>query len=229
MNNPPDNLFVVIPAYNEEKSIVKVIIKLKKAGYTNIVVVDDGSKDKTYQLAKEQNVFVYKHLINRGLGGALSTGIKAALSHNADIILTYDADNQHLPEMIPKVIKPILQKKADFVIGSRLIGNQRHMPLIRKIGNFGLNIITYILFNVWTTDSQSGLRCFTRNAAKKINLRTNRMEVSSEFIKEIGRNKLRLKEVPIKAIYTDYSQIKGQSSLNGFRILFKLILRKLMR
>jgi len=144
-------------------------------------------------------------------------------------MVTYDSDGQHTPEMITKVVQPILKGKADFVIGSRLIGDKKGMPFIRKVGNFGLNLITYLLFNVWTTDSQSGLRCFTKKAAKKLNLKTSRMEISSEFIKEVGRNKLKFKEVPIKAIYTDYSQFKGQSSLNAFKIVFKLFLRRIMR
>jgi len=102
------------------------------------------------------------------------------------------------------------------------------MPPIRVFGNWLFNCITYVLFGTWTTDSQSGLRAFSKNAAKKINIKTNRMEVSSEIIKEIGRNKLKFKEVPIKAIYTDYSMMKGQSNLNAFNITFKLFFKRLL-
>lgn len=221
-------LFVVIPAYNEESTIAKVIKDVKKRGYRNIVVVDDGSSDKTYRLAKSQNVTVLRHILNRGLGGALGTGIRYALEKGADIIVTFDADGQHDPGDIARLVAPVKNKKADVVIGSRML-KPEGMPLLRKIGNYGLNFITRSLFGVWTTDSQSGLRCFSRKAAEIIEIKTNRMEVSSEIIKEVGHKKLKLKEVPIKAIYTDYSMKKGQTHFNAFRILTKLVLRKIMR
>ena len=222
-----NSIFIVMPAYNEERTIAKVIKGLKNEGYNNIIVVDDGSTDSTYRIAKNENVIVYSHSINRGLGGALATGIKAAIENNADLIVTFDADGQHDPKEIRKVIEPLQRNQADFVIGSRLL-DSKGMPLIRKIGNWGFNVITLILFGIWTTDSQSGLRAFSAGAARKIEIRTNRMEVSSEFFAEIRRNKLRFMEVAIKPIYTEYSLKKGQSSLNAFKILFKLILRRIM-
>ncbi len=220
--------YIVMPAYNEEKSIGKVLKDLKRAGYKNIVVVDDGSKDKTSEIAKRENAIVLRHLINRGLGGALGTGIAAALKKDADIIVTFDADGQHAVSDIKKLTEPIKKKQAEIVIGSRLM-NSKGMPLIRRIGNWELNFVTYLLFGIFVTDSQSGLRAFSRNAAEKIDIQTNTMEVSSEIIKEIKEKKLKLKEVPIKAIYTEYSLKKGQKFLNGFRIIQKLFINWWMR
>jgi len=220
-------LFLVIPAFNEEKSISKVIKGLRRKGYKNIIVVDDASRDNTYKIAKNGHVTVLRHRINRGLGGALGTGIQAALQLGADAIVTFDADGQHKVQDVSRVFKLIKQDKADFAIGSRLV-NPKGMPWIRRVGNWFFNLLTYILFGVWTTDSQSGLRCFNRKAAEVIRLRTNRMEVSSEFIKEVGRNNLRYAEIPIKPVYTEYSMKKGQSHLNGIRILRKLLLRRIM-
>jgi len=219
---------IVMPAYNEEEIISKVIKGVKKEGYRDIIVVDDGSVDNTYAVASNEGIVVYRHPINRGLGGALGTGILAAIDLKADIIVTFDSDGQHDPKDISKIVAPIVHKRADVVIGSRLL-RPKGMPIIRRIGNFGLNIITYALFGVWTTDSQSGMRAFSRNAAKKIDIHTNRMEVSSEIIKEIGKKRLRFKEVPIKAIYTKYSKEHGQSSLNGIKIVAKLVLKRFMR
>jgi glycosyltransferase involved in cell wall biosynthesis len=221
-------IFIVIPAFNEALSIGKVIDGLKKEGCKDIIVIDDGSKDNTYEIAKSKGVIALRHVINRGLGAGLNTGLSAALKENADIAVTFDADGQHDPKDIKKVIAPILEGRADFTIGSRLI-NPKGMPLHRRMGNWGFNFITYLLFGVWTTDSQSGLRALNRKALQKVKITANRMEVSSEFFREIKRNKLRFEEVPIKAIYSDYSLSHGQSSLNGFKIFFKLILRKLMR
>jgi glycosyltransferase involved in cell wall biosynthesis len=219
---------IVMPAFNEEKVISKVIAGLKANGFENIIVVDDGSQDKTSDTADSAGAMVFRHNLNRGLGGALGTGIKAALREDADIIVTFDSDGQHDPREVQKVIAPIASGRADAVIGSRLL-KPKGMPLLRRVGNFGLNLITYGLFGIWTTDSQSGFRAFSRKAAEKIQINSNRMEVSSELIKEIGRNKLRFKEVPIRAIYTEYSIQHGQSNMNGFKIVAKLLLKKLMR
>ena len=216
-----------MPAYNEEKVIGKVIDGLKKEGYSEIIVVDDGSADSTSAVARKRGAKVYRHPLNRGLGGALGTGIAAAREY-ADVIVTFDSDGQHDPKEIAKLIRPIEKGRADVVIGSRM-KNPKGMPFIRRVGNTGFNIITYILFGVWTTDSQSGFRAFSKKAANTIEIHTNRMEVSSEIIREIGRKSLKFVEVPITPIYTEYSIRHGQSHLNGFRILAKLILKKLMR
>ncbi|MGM5482224.1 MAG: glycosyltransferase family 2 protein [Nanobdellota archaeon] len=221
-------IIIVMPAYNEEAIIKETIKNVKNEGYKNIIVVDDGSQDKTSEFAKKCKVKVLKHPINRGLGAALGTGIEAALEIRADVIVTFDSDGQHDPKDIKRVILPIIKGKADAVIGTRL-KNPKGMPFLRRVGNWGLNMFTFTLFGVWTTDSQSGFRAFSRKGAKKLEIRSNKMEVSSEIIKEIGENRLRFKEIPIKAIYTDYSKAHGQSSLNAFRILGKLIMKRIMR
>jgi len=222
------DVFIVIPAYNEEKTLGTIIRGLKKAGFNNILVVDDGSKDDTAGVARAEGAITVSHILNRGLGGALGTGIAGALRLDAKYIVTCDADGQHACEDVEKVALALKEGQADAVIGSRML-KPEGMPFHRKIGNFGLNVATFLLFGVWVTDSQSGLRGFTREAAGKLRLEANRMEISSEIIQEIRRNKLTLKEIPIKAIYTDYSLTHGQSSLNAFNILFKLFIKKMLR
>ncbi|AEH06383.1 glycosyltransferase family 2 protein [Methanothermococcus okinawensis] len=227
-----NNVYVVIPAYNEEKMIGNTLKKLKSEGYKNIIVVDDGSKDNTYNIAKEEGVIVCRHIINRGLGGALGTGLKCALEYNPKVIVTFDADGQHDPKDIEKVAKPILDENYDVVIGSRLMDENelRNMPKIKRIGNLGLNFLTYLMGGHFVTDSQSGLRAFSTNAAKTIikQLKSNKYEVSSEFIVLIKRNNLKFKEVPIKTIYTEYSMARGTNIITGFKILLKLIIHKLV-
>jgi len=220
-------MIVVIPAYNEEKNIGKVLAGVKK--YTeNIIVVDDGSKDRTSQIAKSYGAEVFRHFINRGLGGALGTGIKAALSKEADIILTLDADGQHDPDEIPKLIEPIKKGEADIVIGSRFLEKQK-MPFFRRVGNYFFNLFTFFLFGIKSTDSQSGMRAFNRKVGESLEIFTNGMEVSSEIIKEIKQQNFRVKEVPIRAIYTDYSLSKGQGFLVGAKTLAKLLIFKLTK
>lgn len=221
------NPLIIIPAFNEEKAIGAVLSDLAKHGYKNVLVINDGSSDKTEEIVKKHNVKYIKHSINRGLGGALGTGLAAAKQMGVDIAITFDADGQHATEDLEKVIKPLKSGEADVVIGSRLL-NPEGMPMHRRAFNWIGNIVTFVLFGVWVTDSQSGLRAFSRKALSVIDIKTNKMEVSSEIIREIGANKLRLKEVPIKAIYTEYSLSKGQNFLVGVKTFIKLVIHRLM-
>ena len=218
---------IVIPAYNEGKVVGKVLEDLKANHYENILVVDDGSKDDTYEVVCKAGVKVIRHSLNRGLGGALGTGLQAAVLSEWPIIVTFDADGQHDVKDVYKVALPISEGKAEVVIGSRMLEG-KGMPWYRVLFNKMGNLATYLLFGMWVSDSQSGLRGFSLDAARKIKIKSNRMEVSSEIIREIKRKCLKLKEVPIKAIYTDYSLSKGQSLLTGIRTFFKLLLHRLM-
>lgn len=221
-------LAILIPAYNEEKMIGQVLKtlpkKFKGVSKIKVIVVNDGSTDKTMAIAQKHTT-VISHWLNRGLGGALGTGFAYAKKHDFDCLVTFDADGQHNPSDIEPVIRPILTRKTDVVIGSRL-KNPRGMPWHRRIGIFGLNVITYLLFWVWTTDSQSGLRAFSRRAIEQIEIKSNKMEVSSEFFNEIQTKNLKMLEVPIKSIYTQYSIVKGQKPANAFRILWQLITQR---
>lgn len=222
-------LTVIIPAYNEERVITKVLTDLKKVlqkfGEYEIVVIDDGSSDKTGALARKQGATVLRHLINRGLGGALGTGLAFTKRKNAQLVVTMDADGQHDPKDLKKVIKPIIQANADVVIGSRLLKGTSRIPLDRLAVLKASNLLTQLLYSIKTSDSQSGFRAFSKKAISEIKIITQEMEVSTELFSEIKRLKLRLSEVPIKVIYTPYSKGKGQSNLNAVSVVARLILR----
>jgi UDP-N-acetylglucosamine---dolichyl-phosphate N-acetylglucosaminyltransferase len=221
-------VIVVVPAYNEESTIVGVIRGLKRHGFTRLIVVDDGSSDRTGELASREGVIRLRHILNRGLGGALGTGISAALRLGAEVIVTFDADGQHDPNDIVRLLEPIERGEAEVVIGSRML-NPMGMPYRRRFANWIANVVTYLLFGGWTTDSQSGLRAFSSQAAARMQIMTNGMEVSSEIIAEAVRNRLKRKEVPVKVIYTEYSLSKGQSFKVGLQTLMKLILTRVQR
>jgi len=223
-------LYVFLPAFNEAQVIGKVLTNTKKAlkkvpGFrVRLVVVDDGSQDKTSLEAKKAGAIVLRHVLNRGLGGALSTGLAYAKKHQADIMVTIDSDGQHDPNDIIKGLKPILANQADVVIGSRLLG-QKGMPWDRILISRAGSLITFFLFRIWTSDSQSGFRVFNKKAIEKIEIKTQGMEVSSELFGEMKKHGLCFSEVPIQVIYTDYSRSKGQSNLNAVQVLLKLMLR----
>lgn len=222
-------LAIIIPAYNEEKTLGQVLASIPrrypKTSQLEIVVISDGSRDQTAAIARKSGATLIEHDLNRGLGGALGTGFEYARRNHFDAVLTFDADGQHNPNDIWPVLRPIAYNRADIVIGSRL-KNHQGMPWYRIVGIWGLNIFTAVFFWVWSTDSQSGLRAFSKKAINKIDIQANRMEVSSEFFYEIGRKNLKFVEVPISSIYTEYSLAKGQKNINVFRIISRLIYRR---
>lgn len=226
-NNPLSyRLLIIIPAFNEASVLATVISAVKKfQPESDILVVDDGSSDNTAQVARDSGVIVLSHILNRGLGGAIGTGLIYARDHDYNLVVTLDADGQHDPQDIKQVIEPILENRADIVIGSRLHADKFAMPIDRRIINRLANLVTLMLFKVKTTDSQSGFRALNQRAIQYLNIRTDRMEVSSEIFTEIKRLKLRYQEVPIKVIYTTYSKSKGQANMNMWRVGYKLMLR----
>lgn len=226
MSDSRDEIFVVVPAYNEENTVSQVIEGIAEEGY-NVVLVNDGSKDNTLNLAIESKkkypnqIFIVSHVINRGLGAALKTGMETAIRKGAKYILTFDADGQHAIEDIAKVVKPLQEGKADACIGARPL---KDMPISKSFANFVMNFLTLIFYGRNVRDSQSGLRAFTADAASQINIVSSGYAVSSEFIKEISDKKFRLEEVTITTIYTPETQHKGTDAIVGIKILFKMIL-----
>lgn len=222
---------VVIPAYNEAtviKDVVKNITReMKKTPYDfTVVVVDDGSKDDTAQQAKKAGATVIEHILNSGAGGATATGLSFASQNGADYAVTMDADGQHLPEDVVLGIKEAEAKQSDLLIGSRLI-NSEGMSKIKTLGNKGLSLITFMLFGINSTDSQSGLRVFSRNALENLRWKTSGYEFCSEMLWRAKQLDLAIDEYPITAVYTDYSKGKGQSNWNAINIVKSLMKRRI--
>ncbi|MEO6077669.1 MAG: glycosyltransferase family 2 protein [Candidatus Andersenbacteria bacterium] len=217
-------IMIVIPVYNEGSVIKDVILSVIQAGYDNIVAVDDGSFDNTWEILQKLPITSVQHIINRGKGAATKTGLEAGLVSGADILVTMDGDGQHESEDIQAVIQPILDKNVDVVLGVRKI-DLHEMPLFKKIANYVADKTTYLLYGIHVHDSQSGFRAFSAQAASVIKTRSDAYSYESEVLHEIKRHKLSFCEVPIRARYTAYSTTKlhGQSFTNGLKTLYAMI------
>ncbi|MDR2545294.1 MAG: glycosyltransferase family 2 protein [Methanobrevibacter sp.] len=219
-------VFIVVPAFNEEKTVGSIVEELAKRGY-KIVIVDDGSVDRTYEIVKgskskyPDNVFILHHPVNRGLGAALKTGMIFSLLKGADYVVTFDADGQHAFEDVKNVCLPLKLGNAQVVIGARPFED---MPTTKRFANNMMNFMTFFFYKIKVKDSQSGLRAFKSEVIPKLNILSRGYGVSSEFIKEIHKNHLELEEVTIKTIYTDETQNKGTNIFVGMKILFKMII-----
>lgn len=216
---------IVIPAYNEAAVIADVIHEVQAAGDYSIVVVDDGSRDATFEVAGSvAGVIALRHRINRGKGAATKTGIVAANRLGADIIVTMDGDGQHDPSDIDALIEPIRSGECDVVLGTRP-KVKGEMPLIKIIANKIGNIATWLLYGMHVSDSQSGFRAYSRFAAMIIDTKADKYEYDSKVIREINNNRLRFTEVPIRVRYTEYSMGKPQKQgfVNGIKTLGRMI------
>ncbi len=223
---------LVVPAWNEAKMVGQVIDDLKKVfGKTDydwqIVVVDDGSKDGTAEVAAKHGAKVIPHILNIGSGGATATGLSYAQQKDFEMAATLDADGQHSAEDVLKGVELLKSTHADLMIGSRLI-NSSGMSKVKRLGNKGLTFITYVLFRVNITDSQSGLRIFSKRALNELKWKTAGFEFCSEMLWRAKQSGMEIDEYPIKAIYTDYSMQKGQNNWNGFNIVKSLVRRRIM-
>ncbi len=218
------NASIIIPAHNEQIHITKVLKKTKKyAKASNIIVVDDGSKDKTYDFALQEGVTVLRHVINLGKGAALKTGSEYAIRQGAKILVFMDSDGQHRPEDIPKFLKAL--QGASIVFGSRV--PSKKMPAILKFGNWSINMINSLLFGIKLRDTQSGYRAMTAKAYRKIRWKSTSYSVESEMVALAGKKNLKYKEIPIKTIYSD--KYKGTTVIDGIRIVLNMIWWKLTR
>jgi polyprenyl-phospho-N-acetylgalactosaminyl synthase len=217
-------IFCIIPALNEEKTIGEVVKKIKTL-VDNIVVVDDGSSDKTAEIAAAAGAVVLRHPLNRGQGAALETGNQYALNAGAEAVFHFDADGQFFIEDIPAMLEPLIKGKADAVLGSRFLEKKSNLPFLKeKIFMPIARLVNRFLFGIVLTDPQSGFRAATVATWKKIKIQQDGMAHCSEIIAKIFKNKLRVIEIPITVRYNDFGQRFG----SGVRIVKDLLLAKLM-
>jgi glycosyltransferase involved in cell wall biosynthesis len=214
---------VVIAAFNEGKVIRGVVGELVTAGYP-VVVVDDGSRDDTAAAARMAGVTVLRHVINRGQGAALQTGIDLALRRGARQIVTFDADGQHAVDDLPELLAALVN--ADVALGSRFLGKDVvGASAGRKVMLRTATVVSNRLSGLALTDAHCGLRAFRAAAAPRLRISQDRMAHASELLRKIKTSGLRVVEVPVTVKYTAHSKAKGQGGLQALRILFDYFFR----
>ncbi|ASJ01317.1 glycosyltransferase family 2 protein [Thermococcus gorgonarius] len=216
---------IIIPAYNEELTIGSVVTLARK--YGDVLVVDDGSKDRTSEIARESGAVVIRHEVNGGKGKALRTGFEYAFSNGYDFVVTIDADGQHDPDEIPALLEPLLRGEADLVIGSRFLnGAKKNIPLYRRLGLWVLNFTTNMNLGdgLKITDSQSGFRAMNRKVLGEI-LRVNSegYKVESDMLVHLSEKGFRIREVSIDVRYDVPNKHKKNPVRHGFEVLAGLI------
>jgi len=194
------NITIGIPAFNEENNIGKIIITLKKIT-NDIIVCDDGSSDLTREIAEGLGAKVISHTKNMGYGEAIKSIFNEAKKKESNILVTFDADGQHRPEDIMSLTKPIIDQQAEIVIGSRFLKNETDMPKYREIGVKILTKVTNMSIKENLTDSQSGLRAYTKEVLQNISLTDSGMGISTEILIKSHQKEFRIIEVPIQILY----------------------------
>ncbi len=221
------NTISLIPAFNEEKELSKVIQETLK--YTDdVLVIDDGSSDNTGQIATDNGAHLIKHPQNMGKGVALKSGFEYINKLDYDIIITIDGDSQHNPQEIPKLIDAI-KEGADFVNGSRYMnGPEENTPAYRRIGQQVLDKATNISTGLKITDSQSGFRAFNKKACQCFKFHNTGFGIESEMLADAAEANLKIVEIPITVRYDVDGSTKDPVT-HGVGVLIKIITDKIRR
>lgn len=218
--------FIIIPVYNESKTLIRVIKNLKKK-FKNIVCVDDGSNDNIYRKIEKEKIFYLRHEINLGQGAAIQTGIDFAKKMGGSYFVTFDGDGQHKVKDAYNMTRLIIKNNFDIILGSRMEKKNNSIPLSRKIIlKIGI-IITRFFSKLKITDVHNGLRVFNLKFANKLKIVENRMSHPSDFLENITKNNFEYSEYPTDVIYSKYSIAKGQKNINSINIFFDMIVRLL--
>lgn len=219
------DVWIVIPALNEEATIGHVVRGLRAAGYPLVCVVNDGSRDATSAIARDAGAHVLDHITNFGQGAALQTGIDFALRKGAEYVCTFDGDGQHSPQSVAALLDGLQRAGADVALGSRFLAKTCAVPPFRRLLLRGALLFTRIHAGLPISDTHNGLRIFTRLAAQRIRIEQPQMAHASEILQKIGAAKMQYVEVPVKVDYTTYSRKKGQSGFDSVKIVVDLFYR----
>lgn len=220
-------IWVVVPALNEATVIRSVLTSLIDRNFI-VVLVNDGSTDCTQSVVENMGIHYLKHSRNRGQGASLQTGIQYALSHGAELIVTFDADGQHDAADIVVSVRRLLAANADIALGSRFLCHRNTIPWVRRLWLYAGLWFTHLRNpDLTLTDTHNGFRVFTDKAAKSLTLRHEGFAHASEILDWISHHGFRYIEVPVRVFYTSHSRKKSQGGLRrAIAVVFALYRRR---
>ena len=227
----PGEVLIIVPAYDEEGGIQEVLRRIpgEVLGHqVKTVVVDDGSADATAEIARAEGVPVVTHVVNRGQGDALRTGFAIARAEKSQVVVNLDADGQYNPEEIDRLVKPIVEGKADFVLGSRFLGFYQEAGSVRHVGVVFFSRMISLLTGVKVSDCTNGFRAIRVSKLHKLNLREDRFN-ANEIILEGLKNKLRFEQVPVSMMSRAAGQTKKPPKLAYPLGVFRVIISTWLR
>ncbi len=220
MDRQHDTL-IIIPAYNEQENIGRVIREIRETRYpVDVVVINDGSTDATPRRAREAGAVVINLPFNLGIGGAVQTGFKYALRHGYEYAIQLDGDGQHVASEINKILEPVKNGEADMAIGSRYLGESDYKtPLMRRLGMLVFSFVNSALIGQKVTDNTSGFRAFSRRAILFLAKYYPADYPEPEAVVVLGRNGFKIKEVSVRM----RPRAAGESSINAFRSVYYMV------
>jgi hypothetical protein len=224
-------ILIVVPAYDEEGGIREVLRRVPKEilGYkVKIVVVDDGSTDATAEITRQEGFPIVTHVVNRGQGDALRTGFQIAQRERADIVINLDADGQYKPEEIERLVEPIIENRADFVLGSRFMGSYEEAGSVRHVGVVFFSRLISILTGAKISDCTNGFRAIRVSELHRLDLREDRFN-ATEIILEGLKNKLRFEQVPVTMLSRTAGETKKPPKLAYPLGVFRVIIQTWLR
>ena len=216
----PMRIIAGLPMYNEEETIGTIVTKV--LDYVDeVVCVDDGSSDSSARIAESCGAIVHRHRVNRGYGGALKSLFAKAREMNADALIILDSDGQHEPSDIPKLLKPILDGEAEFVIGSRFVdgGGSEDMPSYRRLGIKVITAASNLSSDLEIQDTQSGFRAFSKLAIERLRFDSEGMELSLEMLEDAHEKDLTILEIPTVIRYDVPKGSNFTALSHGFTVL----------
>ena len=217
------DIYVVVPAFNEQKVIKDIINSLLKK-FSNVIVVNDGSNDRTLEMINDIDIKVLSHEINLGVGAAVQTGFDYVTKiPNAKAVITFDADGQHLVDDAVAMAKEILLCDEGIIFGTRFPKHSKNIPKVKRFVLKLIAKITDLVTGVTLTDAHNGLKAYKISTIKKLELQFSSYSYESELITQVAKKKIDYKEMPTDIKYTSYSIKKGQKLLNGLLIIEDLL------
>ena len=222
---PTDDVWLVIPLFNEE-TVIGDVVRDARQSFPNVVVVDDGSSDGGADVAQAAGAVVVRHPVNLGQGAALQTGFEYARSiPSMRWVVTFDADGQHQVSDVLDMLTMAREEDLQVVFGSRFLDDRTSPSLMKKVILRLAVGYTNVTTGTKLTDAHNGLRVMSRDVVERLDITQTRMAHASELVAQIGEMKVRYGESPVHILYTDYSKSKGQSLWNSVNILVELMFR----